>query len=430
MEWVVTQQLHSKKILDKKLNEINASQRLSEARLDRQLRELGLDLTKIKRSSADLDDMHDLTPRPSGRRGSLPQLAGDNTTLKSLGAPHSPRSRRRLSISSIPSTPRDGHHASNSLNVTEHQRATRRRSIPNLSTSPGDHTQSIKSDRNNDGCLGAGKNKTIREQNELTSGVGTNKQTLPKIEVTKEADSSPVRRKSATAKFVHKEDGGVDVNDEISEAESRHLMGAAKGRRTRRSSEPAIGVQFLHPGQVNGCEARMHNSGDKGEFRQAIHHLPSNMVAEEDEEAGDHGGNCSDETIKAQRADTEAVPKAALNAGKTMKKKTSTAKGKDESSPKAGNTRTVGSPGQGYSRQRRKSEGDILRFAQIWTRQQEDLRNGRVKGQGAKHGYSLGVRDSSDDVWDSVRKCRYIRGYDPPEMIEPPDPNEYVFGHK
>ncbi|KAK7496925.1 hypothetical protein BaRGS_00011905 [Batillaria attramentaria] len=35
-----------------------------------------------------------------------------------------------------------------------------------------------------------------------------------------------------------------------------------------------------------------------------------------------------------------------------------------------------------------------------------------------------------DDVWNQVRKSRYIRGYDPPEMLMPAEPLSFVFNGK
>lgn len=35
---------------------------------------------------------------------------------------------------------------------------------------------------------------------------------------------------------------------------------------------------------------------------------------------------------------------------------------------------------------------------------------------------------STDQVWDDVRNCRYLRGYDPPMMRIPEDTNQFVFG--
>ena len=34
----------------------------------------------------------------------------------------------------------------------------------------------------------------------------------------------------------------------------------------------------------------------------------------------------------------------------------------------------------------------------------------------------------NEELWDDVRKCRYLRGYDPPEMIMPNNVNVFVFG--
>lgn len=34
----------------------------------------------------------------------------------------------------------------------------------------------------------------------------------------------------------------------------------------------------------------------------------------------------------------------------------------------------------------------------------------------------------NEELWDDVRKCRYLRGYDPPEMIMPSNVNVFVFG--
>lgn len=34
----------------------------------------------------------------------------------------------------------------------------------------------------------------------------------------------------------------------------------------------------------------------------------------------------------------------------------------------------------------------------------------------------------NDELWDDVRRCRYLRGYDPPEMVMPSNVNVFVFG--
>lgn len=37
------------------------------------------------------------------------------------------------------------------------------------------------------------------------------------------------------------------------------------------------------------------------------------------------------------------------------------------------------------------------------------------------------AEQEEDDVWAEIKKCRYIRGYDPPDMCMPKDPVSFVF---
>ncbi|KAH9514280.1 hypothetical protein Btru_028597 [Bulinus truncatus] len=57
MERLVNQHQRSMKQLEKNLQKINATQRLSQAKLDRQKRELSLDLSKLQKTTRGLNDM-------------------------------------------------------------------------------------------------------------------------------------------------------------------------------------------------------------------------------------------------------------------------------------------------------------------------------------------------------------------------------------
>lgn len=57
MEKVISSQLHAKKLLEKQLSEIEARQRQSEVRRMKQIRDLGVDLSKIQATSRDLDEV-------------------------------------------------------------------------------------------------------------------------------------------------------------------------------------------------------------------------------------------------------------------------------------------------------------------------------------------------------------------------------------
>lgn len=109
--------------------------------------------------------------------------------------------------------------------------------------------------------------------------------------------------------------------------------------------------------------------------------------------------------------------------GKSEAYKSITSSGQYDPSAKSSVTKKSGSGLQN----RRKSDGDVLRYARIW----------KLRAEHGSNSYRIEEADSEEPVdpsgkmtmWDAVRKCRYIRGYDPPDMKNTEDLSDFVFGN-
>ena len=250
-----------------------------------------------------------------------------------------------------------------------------------------------------------------------------------------------------TTVFIHEDhtvlrvldDGTVKAEDEIIEDEEHSMF--VSGRTSRRSSEPALGGHFLR-------ELQERAMAEQSLSRSIQANLPSELVAEKDEdeaeteekqETGDKKGlvDISDLTISDAASprrssnghgDEDTIDKQLSNGVKVNK--TVSAKSNGNSSK----TKASGKEKERFDAlaHRRRSDGDVLRFTKVFK-----VRNQRVSSGKTKKEAENGIKDDEailekDNVWDAVRRCRYIRGYDPPEMevADNTDISEYVFGHR
>ncbi|KAK0067520.1 hypothetical protein Bpfe_003027 [Biomphalaria pfeifferi] len=378
MERLVKEKLRSVKTLEKTLDNISLKERNVIAKHDRKSRDLGLELTNIKKTTLDLDYFEALTPRPSGpRRGSLPQIESEVTK--------SPLSRRRLSISAIPVTPKT---IKPPLASSEKIKPSNSSEAPSLAengrgSKTSDTHKTVPSQTNNR-IVTSATNVAPYSNSDINSQA-----VLPKIEkqsLPEAANRQRSAQSSATTVFKHedaeiqnRETGNTSAGDEEEEKKLRLIRA-----RTRRSSEPNISKHFLMAWQndLGEAVARSYENGDNA--KQMNHYLE--IVTEQDETETEV------ETRKEDPAQLKTTKNLAGVSNATQ--------------------------GQGYPRQRRKSEGDILKAAPQLI---------HLKGM-TKYGQMYPKKTANDEVWDSVRKCRYIRGYDPPEMTQPADVNQFVFG--
>ncbi|XP_055860898.1 translation initiation factor IF-2-like [Biomphalaria glabrata] len=379
MERFVKEKLRTEKTLEKTLDYISQKERNVIAKHDRRSRDLGLELTNIKKTTLDLDYFEALTPRPSGpRRGSLPQIESEVTK--------SPLSRRRLSIAAIPVTPKST--IKPPLASSEKIKPSNSSEAPSLAENGRgiktlDTQKTVPSQTNNRIVTNATKEAPY------TNSEFNSQAVLPKIEkqsLPEAANRQRGAQSSATIVFKHedadiknRETGSTSTDDEEEEKKLRLIRA-----RARRSSEPNISKHFVMAWQngLGEAVARSYEDGDKA--KQMNHHLE--IVTEQDE---------TETEVETRKEDP-----AQLKTTKNLAGVSNATQGPD------------------YPRQRRKSEGDILKAAPQLI---------RLKGM-AKYGQMYPKKTANDEVWDSVRKCRYIRGYDPPEMTQPADVNQFVFG--
>lgn len=247
-----------------------------------------------------------------------------------------------------------------------------------------------------------------------------------------------------TVVYVHEDGESLPVkmattDEDVLEmaSESMSEFGRSRGRR---SSEPAVGGiiirrlqekvydEVLKPPSRSGVESK--------QLRKSIQtKLPSHIVAEEDEEEG-----CKDHIIEAA-ACASAPPSASLqklHLTPTSERDRSVAQRKNTSASSKTNrpaAQRLGrenpqEQGGGISRKsssivtrlRRKSEGDLLAFVRACKVHKE----GRVQ----RNKETPENAETTDDVWEALRTCRYLRGNSPPDMKEPEEVAKFVFGRE
>lgn len=225
-------------------------------------------------------------------------------------------------------------------------------------------------------------------------------------------------------------------------------------RRGRRASEPAVGGYFIRRLQAtvyNDTQlVQQRSSVESAELRRSIQkYLPSDIVAEEDEEEGDS---------KCISRSTDDIPRHFSGSSEKQESSTTAGKGwngsqgkdntsskdvktkdlpKDKAKTSKGSQAVPKTGSNNPSRARRSSDGDVLSYiARKFNHDRRGLgdssaRSPRILSAASRNkNIAVETNNENSDVWQAVRKCRYLRGYDPPEMTEPANMGEFVFGHE
>ncbi|XP_059174415.1 uncharacterized protein LOC131954649 [Physella acuta] len=409
MERVVTQKQHSVKILEKTLIDLNMQQRQSEAKFQKELRDLGLDLSKLQKSTRDFDEFlqdPNPTPRPSGRRSSLPYIEGNLNIPYPIDPSGSPRSRRRLSIATVPVIPQQvtGQQANDfPVNINNLMEKAKSASVKRGGKSAdGEYKRGGKPNKD------ANSGRERKLSSEVLKNNVDGKQNFKLEKQTPKGATSPAEGRNDVTDMTSAE----EVNSDFAKQET---FDVPDKRRIRRQSEPAISRVFLSTHE-EFSSAKQHNGTESEDLKHSIKlNLPSDIVAEEEEDdelnRANSRTNGQSLDMATTRCANEETAKIKGNHSKLQQQNSINGKSRNKSTQKV----------LSNHRPRRLSEGDILKFAQVLTKQ-ELARNGR------NNGYQNAVRDSQELMWDSIRRCRYIRGHNPPEMTEPGDINQFVFG--
>ncbi|BFZ22434.1 hypothetical protein BsWGS_25473 [Bradybaena similaris] len=450
MDKVVYKQNQFQRALEKQLDDIEVSQRQAEARRLRKIKDLGVDLSRIHSTSRHLQAIEDLGTRQlQPRRGSLPSAVGRPSGLSlNFESPTQPRSRRRLSCiaairvispdSEMSAAKKDTHRPSNIKDIQEKSAPT----PANLQVSKEDLNDiSVE--------IPATKSKT----------------SLADIRHGTESVDMATRRGSLGAKnneghnittvYVH-EDKHASPTDAASSADRSPEEEPLSSpdiirRRGRRASEPAVGGYFIRRLQAtvyNDTQlVQQRSTVESAELRRSIQkYLPSDIVAEEDEEEGD--SKCisrSTDDIPRHFSGTSEKLDSSKDAGKGSQDNAITSSKdvktkdlpKDKAKTAKGNQTVPKTGSSNPSRARRSSDGDVLTYiARKFNHDRRGLgdssaRSPRILSAASRNkNISAETSNENSDVWQAVRKCRYLRGYDPPEMTEPANVREFVFGHE
>ncbi|XP_005113182.1 uncharacterized protein LOC101855397 [Aplysia californica] len=317
------------------------------------------------------------------------------------------------------------------------------------------------------------KNGSAKKRNSLNSSVSSTT-----VEV-------PPEHHHMTCTFVHTDEDDDDPLSIGGSPPKEESMFESHKRNHRRASEPGIGSHFLRVMQDKAFNSgsddeesgrgpspsRQHSTPESEALKKSIKtSLPSDIVAEEDEEGAADDAENNDNAVAASNlkkttataASRKAVVSSASKklsvnlasvpekkseeeeskAGTTVPKLTTT-KGKQNGGTSGGSPRknskdaSAGNSDDNSKdkasfaqlRSRRKSEGDVLRFARVLRLQAERAKSSKNRNKESQREVDPAVKEQ-ERVWEAVRKCRYIRGYEPPEMEEPEDLGEFVFGHR
>ena len=244
-----------------------------------------------------------------------------------------------------------------------------------------------------------------------------------------------------TTVFIHEdnavlrvlEDGTVKPEEEIIEDDDHSMF--VSGRSSRRLSEPAVGSHFLR-------ELQEKVLGERSLSRSIQTNLPSDLVAEEDEgeaESEDQTkasnekqpldisdlsiSDVSPRQSSQSKRDTDATDIKLSSTPPSTKTVSVKAKGKNSKGKATGSEKER----VDALKHRRRSDGDVLRFAKVFRMKDQRISSGKAAKDAEEKPLS-----EKDKVWEAVRRCRYIRGYDPPEMeiANNGDISEFVFGHR
>ncbi|GFO31783.1 hypothetical protein PoB_005828800 [Plakobranchus ocellatus] len=254
-----------------------------------------------------------------------------------------------------------------------------------------------------------------------------------------------------TTVFIHEdntvlrvlEDGTVKAEEEIVEDDEHSMF--VSGHRSRRLSEPALGGHFLRELQDKAL-------ADVALSASIRSKLPSDLVTEEDEEEDeeDAKGEADDKKQPVDISElkindempshtkTSEEEKDDADVAKPPQEKMASVKVNSKTSKsKAESTAAPAKDKESFNalKQRRKSEGDVLKFAKVFrVKNTQRVNSGTTKKESDSSGSAAGTEPvtEKDKVWEAVRRCRYIRGYEPPEMEVAAnlDISEFVFGHR
>lgn len=286
-------------------------------------------------------------------------------------------------------------------------------------------------------CLSKALTETLSTEVEVMPG--TRRESLKK---SMEDDTDHPHK---TTVFIHEDntvlrvldDGTVKAEEEIIE-DKQHSMFVSR-RSSRRLSEPAVGGQFLKE-----LQERAH--GELSVLRSIQENLPSDLVAEQDEEETEATtqANEKEEGVPLDLSDLK-ISEVSPRRQSRGKDDTDTVSLKLSSSPRSSKAESIKGNGKASKaktsetdkersnavRQRRKSDGDVLRFAKVFKVKNQQMSSKAKKGED-RGNHAEEHQSEKDKVWEAVRKCRYIRGYEPPEIEDANslDISEFVFGHR
>uniref|UniRef100_A0A0B7AID5 Uncharacterized protein n=1 Tax=Arion vulgaris TaxID=1028688 RepID=A0A0B7AID5_9EUPU len=474
MEKVVSRQTHFKKVLEKQLNELEVRQKQSETRRQKQIRDLGVDLSRIQKTSRDLESVNDLVPRRRDeRRGSLPVIDNNFALSYYFESSKAPRRTRRLScIATLPSASSGVENCQENsdlkieTSVPESFPQVRSRKTDTEETSSGlVSTVPMSGRESTNGDLINPLNSTTRNGSQRRNSLDSSEMDFDSKNL-KRGNSAKINNYShssnnsghnVTTVCVHEDSKNTSkeltsYDDDTLDVDSESMFQQIRNR-GRRSSEPAVGGFFLRRLQAkefNGIISfQQRNNSESEELKRSIQtNLPSNIVAEEDEleteDIFELTANEIEPDPRLQRTaklfsiwenEQDGVSYNESSASENTKgdnasrDKTFNSKG-NKNSTKSGNFTTL--------RQRRKSDGDVLTFLNArktyFEGKTQVLKSNRGGGSKTSIATSRNSYNEEDEekkrIWQTVRKCRYLRGYDPPEMSEPADVTKFVFGRE
>lgn len=245
-------------------------------------------------------------------------------------------------------------------------------------------------------------------------------------------------------------------SNHISDSELKFVFTDAK-KNSRRSSEPELRSYFIRGMQdmsLSDVSSFLYPGGEDSEnLRKSIRrNLPSDIVAETDEDEVETDSSKNRITNFSIDRSPVSQPRAKLSSisesDQDGEHKEDMA-AQDILSFEAGCKEGLEPMNDIHKfkdkksfkllRHRRKSDGDVLLFDNTRKFSREDRyqpgkstkSGGGVPLAASRMRYNC-VNKSRDrpDIWQDMRECRYLRGYDPPEMNEPDEAVKFVFGHR